>query len=411
MQAYHHPSLRPTSPSVLITPHFVRAAASMEFDGQYVPLPVPTARDVEHGDKKKTKKKKKAVGGDKENRPLARAPTPALSESIKQHTSVPRTKRDPLSSRLGENVEPMPSPTKAVIKSKGLLVQPTRNREEDTTRESSAPRSVCVSLTSATKVGKTAQSLRMQELSTLAQKENKGSLRVSEAQAPTLYRAASANSLATNATIATLKAGADHRTSGISIVSTSTVPVKTKEEAVLKTMRSLEGTRKIQRVKSRDVLGAIKRPAPSPPRPRSLDSQMETDTRKSKEEQRRSLGIERRLEDLQEESPARNEVPDAGESSFWHVKRCHQADIPVRESAKQRTITSPPRKSPAKSVRVPSVASPPRPRINTRPTEVVKAGKPFPNGIWDEPASPLTELRQKILSIDSQSRLHPRLAL
>ena len=101
-----------------------------------------------------------------------------------------------------------------------------------------------------------------------------------------------------------------YRNSNLSFASNSTVPPKNHQEAVLKTMRSLEGARRVERLKSkdRDVLGAIKRPAPSPPRPRSLDSQLETDSRKAKEDQRRSLGVEKRLMDVQEESPGKIKV-------------------------------------------------------------------------------------------------------
>ena len=60
-----------------------------------------------------------------------------------------------------------------------------------------------------------------------------------------------------------------------SVVSTgSSAAVLTKDEAMLKTMRSLEGRKLLHKI-SHDVLGNISRPAPSPPkdlRPVSLDS-------------------------------------------------------------------------------------------------------------------------------------------
>ena len=155
----------------------------------------------------------------------------------------------------------------------------------------------------ATKRGKV-ENLRVKELSAAGEtstvqlanmSETRIPPRVSGGQVSTLSRAASADSLSTSNKVA------DNRDSAIS--TTSTIPAKTKAEAVLRTMRSLEGTRRVERVKSRDVLAAIKRPAPSPPRPRSLDSQVEAESRKTKEEQRRSLGVERKLADLTEESP------------------------------------------------------------------------------------------------------------
>lgn len=138
IQAYHHPALRPTSPGMLITPHFVRAAASMEFEGEPVYLPMPSAhgRPADKKTKKKQAAKKKAgAKGGKENRPSTRAATPALGESIKQHTSLPRFKLPLGEHGDGNAVDPMPSPNrKVVVNSKGLLPQPARKQDEDTTR-------------------------------------------------------------------------------------------------------------------------------------------------------------------------------------------------------------------------------------------------------------------------------------
>lgn len=83
-----------------------------------------------------------------------------------------------------------------------------------------------------------------------------------------------------------------------------------KEAAVLRTMRSLESTRKhytaSQKEKTQEAFGAIKRPAPEPPataekerenevaRPISLDSAQALATEKKKNgDERRSLGLER----------------------------------------------------------------------------------------------------------------------
>jgi hypothetical protein len=120
----------------------------------------------------------------------------------------------------------------------------------------------------------------------------------------------------------------DKRTSALSAVSTASTAPQNKEEAVLKTMRSLEGgalaghaaekgkiLRKIP--SKRDVLAKITRPAPEPPRPQSLDSAKSAEgagaAKKGKDEQRRSLGVERRLEELQEEAGRYSEESLRGE--------------------------------------------------------------------------------------------------
>ena len=84
-QAYHHPALRPSAPSVIITPHFVRAATT--FDYQDEPLPSLPAQDAaskfdSNNDKKSIKKTKSM-----KFQPQVSTPT-ALGESIKQHTTV-----------------------------------------------------------------------------------------------------------------------------------------------------------------------------------------------------------------------------------------------------------------------------------------------------------------------------------
>ncbi len=92
-----------------------------------------------------------------------------------------------------------------------------------------------------------------------------------------------------------------------STLSSGTAP-KTKEEAALKTMRSLEGVRhssQLEKAKGnhRDVLSAITRPAPDPPRPQSLNPAQ--DSTAKRDDQRRSLGlrqmalVEVREEDVQ----------------------------------------------------------------------------------------------------------------
>lgn len=89
---------------------------------------------------------------------------------------------------------------------------------------------------------------------------------------------------------------ADKRASGQSITSTTTV-AKTKEEAVLKAMRSLEGLHpdaSVERSKvGHDVLSNIRRPAPEPPRPIRLDlaRQSEVENTGRNIGERRSLGL------------------------------------------------------------------------------------------------------------------------
>lgn len=140
MQAYHHPALVPAELSVIITPHFVRAAAS--FDVSDEPMP-PTASHVDEAKKDNKKRPTK-----KENKPQPRAATPtALGESIKQHTSAPRVHAGRVH-KAGEH-ETMPSPTKGgklVIRqtmTDNMLAEPKGDDEEDPTRMSPHVRSYC----------------------------------------------------------------------------------------------------------------------------------------------------------------------------------------------------------------------------------------------------------------------------
>lgn len=75
----------------------------------------------------------------------------------------------------------------------------------------------------------------------------------------------------------------------------------------MRTMQSLEGIREVASVsaaavpiKKRDVLSAISRPAPEPPRPRSADSALVSVEMKEKEVQRRSWAAERMLKEVEE---------------------------------------------------------------------------------------------------------------
>jgi hypothetical protein len=167
--------------------------------------------------------------------------------------------------------------------------------------------------------------------------------RTSASQSKTLNCTTSHNSLATTARVTD-----SHRSSTVSAISTTstaTVQPKNQEEAVLKTMRSLEGARRLERTKSRDALNNVKRPAPSPPRPRSLDAKADNETKVAKEDPRRSLGIERTLAALKEESPAKLAVPSPcglcklrpvephSRQLAWRLLRCLRPErVPGKDS-------------------------------------------------------------------------------
>lgn len=110
MQAYHHPALQPAAQTVLITPHFVRAATNPDIEDEPLP-PIPYdqshSRPISHqqtkaaaGDDGKKKKIKVKKTKDKDRTtnsqvlgPRSATPT-ALGESIKQHTSAAKPKRE-----------------------------------------------------------------------------------------------------------------------------------------------------------------------------------------------------------------------------------------------------------------------------------------------------------------------------
>jgi protein-serine/threonine kinase len=106
----------------------------------------------------------------------------------------------------------------------------------------------------------------------------------------------------------------EKRTSAISASSNTTFTTRTrnKEEAVLRTMRSLEGTRKV------DISSVITRPAPEPPRPRSIDSAV-VEVKGGKDEQRRSLGVERKLGGVIEEDEKEKSGTKLAEGEFSRV--------------------------------------------------------------------------------------------
>ncbi|KAK4689689.1 hypothetical protein P7C73_g420, partial [Tremellales sp. Uapishka_1] len=301
MQAYHHPALQLPAQSEVITPHFVRQAASFDIEE---PVPVVVRQHVEkNGEKKKRKPRKK------EEQPRASTPT-ALGESIKQHTSVgkPKAHKREAGVKGAEHIEELPSPTKTKLvikKSRDDLHEvENKNEEEDPT---------------PTKVIKPAQPLRIKELagesmmqpmlrtplmdlSIAAEKRKTIQPRTSQSALSSL-----ANSRPSSSTSRPPSSTKDQR---ISTISTTSTQPQTKEEAVLKAMKSLEGMKKHR---ERDFVSSIKRPAPPAPevdldRPKSLDSEQEG---RKKDLQRRSLGIGKLTEVDEEPEPSRRDTVPA----------------------------------------------------------------------------------------------------
>lgn len=120
MQAYHHPSLHPAAPSVIVTPHFIREATSFD---EYAEEPLPTLAPVGvalGGEEKKRRKRKAAP---KENNQRSVTPALPLGESIKQHTSIPRSKR--VKEGLNDEESETPSP----LKGSRLVIKKMRSHE------------------------------------------------------------------------------------------------------------------------------------------------------------------------------------------------------------------------------------------------------------------------------------------
>lgn len=160
MEAYHHPALALPAPNVIVTPHFVRAAAS--YDDELPPMPVahpeearapaPTARLVAapavpdvaseaeaDAEKKKQQQRKKkqeasrgraATGGPKGRHARSATPT-ALGESIKQHTAV-ATEKVPSKHGDGKDAAPV---AKLVIRQPRVEDDENVRPPEETTRE------------------------------------------------------------------------------------------------------------------------------------------------------------------------------------------------------------------------------------------------------------------------------------
>ena len=122
MQTYHHRALQPSSPSVIMTPHFVRTAASIDLSQD--PLP---ARPEMHQVRDSQDSAKSGNGMEKRRKPKqVRAATPtALGESIKQHTSVQKPARGVENAEKGAGV---------VIKQSTRKLDVVKREEQEITR-------------------------------------------------------------------------------------------------------------------------------------------------------------------------------------------------------------------------------------------------------------------------------------
>nr|XP_019013084.1 CAMK/CAMKL protein kinase [Kwoniella pini CBS 10737]OCF51865.1 CAMK/CAMKL protein kinase [Kwoniella pini CBS 10737] len=384
MQAYHHPALQPEAPSVIITPHFVRAAATSEgYENE--PIPAPPVEYTEAVTAANEKKKKRKVKKDGHNvhkekdatRHSHRATTPALGESIKQHTSIPKNYHAKGGDEDKENVDEKERLSKLIIRKRESEIKDKDDENDDPT---------------PTKVGKPAQPLRIKELSLIADK--KVVPRTSNSNLTNLSRPASATSHNTRqAVLSSSTSTSTLKENRISVLSASSTVPKSKEEAVLRTMRSLEGTRKIvhthgndKKEKAAEAIAAIKRHAPEPPRSKSLASA--DDLTHQKEDERRILGLERAvLVDVREE----------------------EVDIKHDQARPMRTAEpmSPPRDKRSSANRQPT-PSPQKTRRTGRKAEAemdTLRGKVFPAS---DDESPLSELRDKILVSDKEKAVRYR---
>ncbi|RXK36260.1 CAMK/CAMKL protein kinase [Tremella mesenterica] len=369
MQAYHHHALQPSSPSIIVTPHFVRMAAT--FDDE--PLPAPSKQDITTVARHE---KSKSVADAKKKRKTKEAPRAAtpipLGESIKQHANLTKGR----SQNLQEGKENMyngdsqtPSPQKNRLKQRRELGEDER-LEDDLT---------------PTKLTKPAQPLQL-----LLVPEKRLSPRTSQPQLTAVRPASAASDARATPELRDSKdttvAQLSHRVSAMSLASSAS-GAKTKEEAVLRTMRSLEGIKK--KPSQRDLLSKIGRPAPEPPRPRSMDSIPE-------EGKKKSLSV----------VPERHSVPiDMLINPLPKIELKHDGTVPNAS-----VPTSPPRKVHSPGKVAGHAQSPVRHQVNApRPADAValqrQSGITFPKPDFD---SPLAELRERILTDDQEKAIRFR---
>ncbi|WVO18574.1 hypothetical protein L204_106293 [Cryptococcus depauperatus] len=385
IDAYQDRCLQSCAPSVIITPQFVRTAATFDEEDTSTPArpdfvdenpagavisahmtSKQVAESTEGRELRKTKRKTKRTGQSIKEAPTY-STTPALGESIKQHAAVGQTRKENVAGKENEVI------IEVVKKQSKLVIKKVKDGEAEEKKTSNATNA---------KDTKPTQPLRVQEFSYIADK--KVVPRTSNSQLTNLSRTSSATSnrkeLNRVTSLHTLK---DRRVSALS----GATYAKDKQEAVLRTMRSLEGTRKhftvAQRGKAQEAFAHIKRPAPSPPRPRSLDSAVE---KEKYVDERRSLGLDRALLGVfKEELAIKNE-----ESKDELGKQ--QKTPPV----------SPPRAKRTSAHRLPTPSPQKSRRQGIRPHAQMDAttGKVFPAS---DDESPLSELREKIVLSDQKT--------
>ncbi|WVF68723.1 hypothetical protein IAT40_003495 [Kwoniella sp. CBS 6097] len=395
IQAYHHPALQPEAPSVIITPHFVRAAATFEEYQDPVPQPpaeyaqAATAAGVGRAsagtEKRKKRKAKKDANGNDLTRHSHRSVTPALGESIKQHTSVGKPRRNKEGQDDKENRESYQelAASKLVIKSRQPDDRDDKCEEEDPT---------------PTKMVKAGQPLRIKEPSLVADK--KVVPRTSNSQLTNLSRpnSSASGNTANGAVISHSSSMATLKDKRVSALSAGSAP-KSKEEAVLRTMRSLEGTRKLihthaeKKEKATEALAAVKRAAPEPPRARSLDSAVE---KSKKEDERRSLGLDRAvLVEINEEEldiKVKEGNKEVDTVVHFHERKVQPPNKPVDP-------ISPPRAQRSAAQRMPT----PSPQKIRRARKAHAELDALRNKVLpaSDDESPLAELREKITVSDA----------
>lgn len=123
MQVYHHRALLLPEPQPVVTPQFVRAAATFEEATEH---PVPAQ-------KQKRVKKVKSRPATREGR----ASTPALGESIKQHTNTVEPSPSRAKGHSGGSDGTPKKKAMVIRKSQDDLLQPIHAKHnDDTTRKS-----------------------------------------------------------------------------------------------------------------------------------------------------------------------------------------------------------------------------------------------------------------------------------
>ncbi|WVR06634.1 hypothetical protein IAU60_003666 [Kwoniella sp. DSM 27419] len=382
--AYHHPALQPPAPDVIITPQFVREALSFDHYGQRVTVPATlTPAKVERVMKRKVRKEAQ--------KPL-KYNTPALGESIKQHTAVSKSRLETANLVDKENrdgLEREIANSKLIIKQRQKADKVNRRNEQDIT---------------PTKTGKSAPTLRSKDHLQITNK--KAVPRTSDSSPGNLARPASstqyagvtgdsipaANVLSHSVSTSTLR----HRRGDVSGASKTD---KKKEEVLLKTMKSLEGKRKVIHQSSADrkaveALAAVRRAAPEPPRAVSADLVTLSQGVRDPIDARRSLALERTLR-------SHTYVNEEDVPSYDH--KAHAAVHFEQNSPRPHDTTdqldSPSRAGRSSTLRLPT-PSPQKVRRGREPGEEIDRlrNKIFPP---TDDESPFSELRSRTVHDDA----------